>query len=172
MIARHDEERDDDEERGADHQVQARAEHEVDLAHVVGGARHRVADGLQVMEGHALAEQGDIELVADIALHALRHQLGAEVAAELQDAAHDLRAADDQRQRDQTAQHRVGLEHVVEGVADQHRDGGGQRGIADGAQHQHDQDRPVAHGVRPDPAHRTAGAHGRLADEGKFCGDG
>ena len=39
------------------HKVDARAEHVVDLAHVIGGACHRVADGLQVVEGHALAEQ-------------------------------------------------------------------------------------------------------------------
>ena len=88
----------------ADHQVDARAEHQVDLAHVIRGARHGVAHRLQVVEGHALAEQGDVQLVADIALHALRHQLGAEVAPELQHAAHDLRAAEDERQRDQRAQ--------------------------------------------------------------------
>ncbi len=163
-VLRHDEERDDQEERCAHHQVYARAEHQVDFAHVVRGARHGVAHRLQVVEGHALAEQGDVELIADVAFDALRHQLRAEVAPELQHAAQDLRAAHDQRQRNEAADNRVGLQHVVEGAAHQHGDGGRQCRIADRAKNQHDQDRPISHGVRPDP---TLGAFGALA---RSCG--
>ena len=54
-----------------DDQVDARVEHQVDLAHVVGGAGHGVADRLQAVEGHALAEQAGVELVADVALEPL-----------------------------------------------------------------------------------------------------
>ena len=110
MVSGDDEERNHHEERGADHQVDARAEHQVDLAHVIGGARHRIAHGLQVVEGHALAQQRDVDLVADVAFEALGHQLRAEVAAELEHAADDLRSAEDQAERDQAAQDRIGPE--------------------------------------------------------------
>ncbi len=172
MIAGHDEERDDDEEGRADDQVNARAEHQVDLAHVVRSTRHGIANRLEVVEGHALAQQGDVELVADVALEALGRQLRAEVAAKLKHAAHDLGAAQDESQRNEGAQVTVGLEHVIKSIADQHGDEGRQGGVADGPEHQHDQDGPIAGGVRPDPAFRALGAFGRLTDECEFGGGG
>ena len=60
VITRREDQRHHDEHERANHQVDARAEHVVHLAHVVGGARHRVAHGLQVVEGHALAEQREV----------------------------------------------------------------------------------------------------------------
>ena len=38
-----------------------RAEQEIDLAHIVGGARHRVAHRLQAVEGHAFTQQADVQ---------------------------------------------------------------------------------------------------------------
>ena len=60
MVVRSDEQRHDQEDERADHQVDAWAEHIVDLAHVIGGAGHGITDGLETMEGHALGEQGYI----------------------------------------------------------------------------------------------------------------
>ena len=106
----------------------------------------------------------------------LADQLRAEVAPELQHAAQDLRPADDQRQREQDAGIRDGLEHGIEGVADQHRHHRRQHGIADRTDKQDDHDQPVARGVRPDPAHRSGAVGGLLflVREGELggCCDG
>src|SRR5512143_3375217 len=96
MVTRHEEEGHGHEEERADDQVEARAEHVIDLAHIVGGAGHCVTHRLEVMKGHALAKQGKVELVADIALEALGEQFRPEIAAKLEDAADDLRAADNE----------------------------------------------------------------------------
>ena len=50
-----DKDRHDQERQRSDDEVDAGIEHQVDFAHVVGGACHRIADRLQVVEGHALA---------------------------------------------------------------------------------------------------------------------
>ena len=112
----------DHEEVGRAHdQVDARVQHQVDLAHVVGGPGHRVADGLARMEGHALAEQARVELVAGIALESLAYQLAAEVAAQLQHRAHRLRQG--HPQGDSRDRGRVGHRALkrVERTADQDR---------------------------------------------------
>jgi hypothetical protein len=90
VVAGHHKKGDDHEQRGADDEIQARAEHQVDLAHIIGGARHGIAHGLEIMEGHALAEERHVHLVANIAFHPLCDELGPEVASKLEGAAHDL----------------------------------------------------------------------------------
>ena len=146
-------ERDDQEEERSDDEVQSRAEHEVHFAHVVGGARHRVAHRLEVVEGHALAEQGQVQFVADVALDALRHQFRAEVAPELQHAAYHLRNADGQRQRDQHIQARRDGQHVVESLSHVGGHDSRQRAVAIRADQHEDDDRPVARRVGNHPAH-------------------
>src|SRR3990172_10887159 len=73
----------EEEHGGANNQVKAGVEHQVDLAHIVGGTRHSVANGLKAMEGHALAQQADVEFFTDISLHKLTQPFSAEVAGEL-----------------------------------------------------------------------------------------
>ena len=90
MIPARNEKRHKNENERTHHEVDARAEHVIDLAHVVGGACHRVADGLQVVEGHAFGEQGKIQFIAYLQFHLLREQFRAKVASQLQDAAYDL----------------------------------------------------------------------------------
>jgi hypothetical protein len=47
------------------------------------------------VEGHALAKQGNVKLVAYIAFYALGDQFGTEVATQLEHAAQDLRPTHD-----------------------------------------------------------------------------
>ncbi|MCF6277551.1 MAG: hypothetical protein L3J16_02230 [Anaerolineales bacterium] len=56
---------------------------------------------LDIVEGHAFAKQGDVEFVADIALQFLGEEICAEVSAELEDAANNLRTANQQHKREQ-----------------------------------------------------------------------
>jgi hypothetical protein len=60
MDARPDDQREDQERPRPNHQVHAGVHQEVDLAHVVGGAGHDLADGLAVVKGHALADQAGV----------------------------------------------------------------------------------------------------------------
>ena len=55
----------------ADDQIDTGGDHQVHFADVVGGARHRVTDRTQVVEGHAFAEQADVQLFAGVAFGAL-----------------------------------------------------------------------------------------------------
>ena len=96
MVTRGEEQRHDQEDERADHQVDARAEHVIDFAHVIGGTCHGIADRLEIVEGHALAEQGNVQLIAHITFDALGHELGTEIAAQLQNPAEDLRSAHQQ----------------------------------------------------------------------------
>ena len=101
--------------------MKARAEDKVHLAHVVGGTRHGIAHRLQVVKGHALAQQACIELLAHVALDALGGQLEPGVASELQHAAHHLGDGDhcgDLPQFDQVNDRRG--DQVV-GLPDQYR---------------------------------------------------
>jgi len=75
-------------------QVNPRAEEQVDLAHIVRGRRHGIANWLQAVKGHALTQQGSIQLVADIPLQPLTHDFGAKIAPNLQTAAQDLGPTD------------------------------------------------------------------------------
>jgi hypothetical protein len=102
---------------------------------------------LQVVEGHALAQQGEIQLVAYLPLHFLRQQFCAEVAAQLQRAAYELRDANGQRQRQQDACIRNGFQHGVEGIAREHRHHGRECGIPDGADEHHEDDPTMPPGV-------------------------
>ncbi len=156
VIGGGDDQRHDHEVGRADHQVQPGAEQVVDLAHVVRRPGHRVADRLQAVEGHALAQQAEVQLLADVALDALRRELGAEVAPELQHAAADLRAGDHQRQRADQAQVRRGAQHHVEGAPDHHRDDRRQRGVAQRADEQQDQQPPLPPHMGQHPAQRRA----------------
>ena len=47
-----------------------------------------------------------------------------------------------------------------------------ERGVANGADEQHEQDGPVTQGVRPDPKRGAARAHGGFTFEGEFRGGG
>ena len=92
-------------------------------AHVVGGAGHDVADALAAVEGLALAEQADVELVARIALDALGQELERVVARQAGEAlGHRCQtdAGGDRQQAPVVAQ-RLRCDQV-EGAADQDLD--------------------------------------------------
>jgi|GEM_PF-6469859 len=131
----------------ADYQVNARVEHQVDFTDIVGGACHCIADRLQVVKGHAFAEQGDVQLIAGFALQLLAEQLRAEVAAQLQHATQNLCTANRQGQWQQDAGIGRGTEHGVESIADQHRHNCRQRGVTERAHEQDDDDAPMADGM-------------------------
>ena len=84
IVARCSDQREDEESERTDHHVQPGAEEEVHLAHIVGGARHGIAHRLQVMEGHALAEQVGVKLTPHIAFHLLRGKFKTKIARKLQ----------------------------------------------------------------------------------------
>ena len=67
MIPSCDKDGHEDEDERPNHEVNARAEHEVDLAHIVRRARHDVAHALTTVEGEAFAQQAEVQLVARIA---------------------------------------------------------------------------------------------------------
>jgi hypothetical protein len=39
------------------HQVKSRAEHVIDLSYIIGGTRHQVSNGLEVVKGHAFPQK-------------------------------------------------------------------------------------------------------------------
>ena len=89
-------------QRRVDDQHQARAEHRVEHAHVVGGAGHDVADALAAVEGLALAQQAGVQLVAGVALDALGQELDRRSCAPAPVRPWPTAAAQDaQRQRQQ-----------------------------------------------------------------------
>ena len=90
----------DQREARVDDQVDARVHHRVELAHVVGGARHHVADPLAVVERLALAEQAQIQLVAGVALQSLCDELTAEDGGWTKQEEPADEAEDDQRERE------------------------------------------------------------------------
>ncbi len=171
MVVRGEEKRHDQEDERADHQVDARAEHIIDFTYVIGGACHGIANRLEAVEGHAFAEQGDIQFIAHIALDALGHELCPKIATQLEHPPDYLRPAHKKRQREQYFRVWRDLKHVIEGIASQYRDISGQGGVADRAD-EHDQHQPpVAQGVRDYPADVAAPVKGMAAGEGEF-GDG
>ncbi len=169
MIARGEEQRHKQEDERTNHQIETRAEHVIHFAHVIGGARHGIADRLEVVEGHALAKQGDVQLVAHIALDTLGHELGAKIPPQLENAAYYLRSAHEKGQREQNFRLRWKLEHGVYGIAGQHRDVGSQGGIADSAD-EHDQHQPpVTQGVRDHPTKMATPIRIMTTVECEFC---
>ena len=151
-----DEQRHDQEIQRTDHQVQPRAEHIVDFAHIVRRARHGIADRLQVMESHALAQQADIQLVAHFPFHGLRQKLRAKVAAKLQHPPQHLRARHPQRQPGKLFNLRRAGQDSVESLPDQERGDRRQGGISQRSANVDQPQYPVADGMREDPAHRSA----------------
>ena len=89
--ARRDEDGHHQKHERSDDQIDARIEHEIDFAHVVGGARHHLAHRLLIVERHALADQAGVQFVACVAFQPLPDDLAAEIAAQLQHGAHHLR---------------------------------------------------------------------------------
>ena len=166
---RHDEQRHDQEHGRSDHEVEAGVQHQVDFAHVVGGARHHVADGLLIVERHALADQAGVQFVARVAFQPLPDDLAAEIAAQLQHAAHDLRDGNaDRRRADQRVVDRR-LRHGIERLADidEHQRRAG--GVADRADEQDHDPEFVAQDVRQHPAFRgIAAAGGPFELNGEF----
>ena len=78
---------------GAQYHVETRAENIVDLADIVSRTRHQIADGLERVEGHALAKQTDIKLVSNIPFNSLGGNFKTKIAEELCEPADDLRNA-------------------------------------------------------------------------------
>ena len=117
MIARSGNEWEDEKGQRADHHVQPGAEEEVHFAHVVGGARHGIAHRLQVVKGHALAQQAGIQLAPHVAFHDLGAEFKAKIARKLQKSA--------------PAEHARMIRECLPSAAGQTRGGDNIEGIAD-----------------------------------------
>ena len=136
-------------------QRHARVDHGVELAHVVGGPRHDVADALAVVEGLALAQQADVELLARVPFQPLGQRLDGEGVDDVRHPADQYRKEDEQRVLEQGHRVRVRLEHLVEGAAGHRRDRGEEQRSRHAGDQKADQVALVAQQVREDPAHRA-----------------
>ncbi len=152
VVARRYQQGHDQEPGGADHQVDARIEHQVDLSHIVRGPGHGVPHRLQAMKGHAFAQQADIKLVPNISFGALADQLSAEISTQLQDAPQQLRRQDQQRRPYQYLRLWWLRQDAIERLANEYRDGRRQQGIAECANEHDDPKMPVPERVRNQPA--------------------
>ncbi len=152
VVARGQQQGHDHEVGRADDEIDARVQHQVHLTHVVGGAGHCVADRLQVVEGHALAQQAQVEFLPRVALHPFADDRTGEVAPQLQHRARHLTEQDAQgHQRDAIEVRRVG-QRGVEGDADEDGHGRRQRRVAQCAdKHGHEQPAVPAQ-MRQNPA--------------------
>ena len=83
MIPGSEDQRHDEEVRRSDYKVEPGVKHEINLADVIRRPGHRVANRLDVMECHALAEQTDIKFIADVALETLSDEFGSEIPPKL-----------------------------------------------------------------------------------------
>ncbi len=82
--------------QGTNDQVKARAEHVINFPDIVCGPRHQIANRLEIMEGHVLAEQVDIQFLPDHPLDLLGDDLKTIIPGELQKSTQDLGPADNQ----------------------------------------------------------------------------
>ncbi len=172
VVARGQQQRHDQEVGRADDEIDAGVQHQIHLAHVVGGAGHRVADGLQVVEGHALAQQAEIKLLPGVTFDALADDRAGEVAPQLQHRPRHLAGQDDHRRQSNAIQvGRVG-QRRVEGHADEDGHGRGQRSVAKRAD-RHGQEEPaVAAEVRQHPTAGRAAVRLLLEVYGEFAHKG
>ena len=119
-------------------QEQAGIDHQIELLHVVCGTSHDVADALLAVIGLALAEQIDVELVAHVAFHAERHNLGRVVCQQLQHASEYAEADNGQSKAEEHALTRVCSRNGIESIAHQlwHLNGGNyDAGAQEGTDH-------------------------------------
>ncbi len=86
------------------------------------------------MEGHALAQQVNVDLLAHVLFHALCHQLEAKIAHELEQAAADIHRRNEQSNIEQSFQVGVSRGDDIEGVAYAHLGHGHEGSIAKRAQ--------------------------------------
>jgi len=151
-----------DEQDGDDHghrrienQHQARAEHDVQHAHVIGRARHDVADALAVVERLALAKQAAVQLVARIALDALRDELDRVVARQPGQPLHQRDAQHRHRNRQQRAPRPGGRRDEVERAADLELNLAVDVVIENRGCERGQREERIARQMRQDPAHRA-----------------
>ena len=147
-------------ERGADELV--------DLLHVVGDARHQVADALAAVEGLAFAEQAEVQLVAGVALDALRQHANCHAVDDVEQAVADKRGHHPQRSARQLGRAAV-VHHGIEGPAHRHSRHALRRGHAHGGEEKHHRQHRVAHNMRGDPAQRRAPVVLIFVGNGKFA---
>ena len=67
-----------------DDQREPRIDHEVELADVIGGPGHQIADSLAVVEGLTLPEQGDEEFIPRVTFETFGDNFSADLPAEIQ----------------------------------------------------------------------------------------
>ena len=108
------------------------------------------------MEGHALAQEADVQLLTRVSLQPLADDLAGEVPAQLQNGTHQLATDDTQRSQADGTQ-RIGfLLQGVKGNTDQDGYQRCQRGVAKGTDNHQQDERFVAEYVRDHPANRGA----------------
>ena len=135
-------------------QHHAGAEHQVEHAHVVGGAGHDVADPLPAVEGLALAQQADVQLVAGIPFHPLGCELNAEVPHQSRQALPDGRSQHARRQSQQRGRLPAGGGDQIERPADEDLNEAVKPVVQHGRQEHRQREEWVAQDVGDDPAHR------------------
>ena len=105
------------------------------------------------MKSHALAQKAHVEFFADVALHALGDDFGAEVPSQLQDPTRHLRRTEEQGQAQELLDHRPVAKDHVERLADDEGHGRSQEGITEGSG-KHDQHEPPVE-FRCETSHRA-----------------
>ncbi len=135
-------------------QHQPGAEHQIEHAHVVGGAGHDIPNPLPPVKGLALAQQADVEFIAGVALDALGQKLTGIVARQPGYALSDGRRYHAQGQRQQHRYLPTWGGDQVKSTADKDLDVAVSKIVEDGGQEHEQREERVTHGVRDNPAHR------------------
>ena len=152
MIFGRRDERENQEGKRAHHLVETRAEQKIDLAHIIGGARHGISHWLQIVEGHAFAEQAGIQFTAHIAFNALGAELKAKVARKLQQPPPHPTADDGQKDPQQRLIIKRLSGNDGKRRANLHAGNRHQTGVAQGAYQRNEQNPPFVQRVRNHPA--------------------
>ena len=128
-----------------DEEHNTRAEHRIEHPHVVGGARHDVADALSSVESLAFPEQADVEFVAGVSLDALRDERGGKVAEQSRHSLTHRGAERAQGHRQQRCRRPSRRRNHVEALPDKDLDVAVGRVIEDRTDDQDQWEKRVAH---------------------------
>ena len=160
----------DESQHHVGHEHQAGVDHLVEVAGVVGGARHQVADPLAVVVGLALAEQAAVQFVAGVAFQPMAERHRAQAGAQGGD-----RVADQNRQQHPGGGQQGGsgraVDHHLRDPADHHRAEAEQRPCSDRAHDRAGRQEWMVAQVGGDPAQRRAGVVAAALGGGPGCGE-
>ena len=167
-LADEDKRRDQPNQRVRD-EHQPGAEHHVQRANVIGGTGHDVADSLAIVEGLALAEQADVELVPAVALHPLGHEFEGRITHQPEQPLHGRRGEDRQGQQEERACRPVGRIEQVESAADEHLDVTGGKVVDQRGQHGRRRQPRILRQLGKDPSRRAAAVEVVFVGQSEFA---